>query len=435
MQNKKILALILLLSISSYSQKLRLIDTSNYSIRKEKTEKIKVKNKLFNKYLKKKYKGKLRGEILKTYKVSDEEFLKNLRKNKFIFDERFTKYTDSIVKVITENNSVLNGLNISVYISKNPNINAFSVGKGIIILNIGLFKYFKNEDQLISVLTHEIAHETQKHVAKNIVYKARLQTSKNSKTQALKIRKQRYKKYSKSFKILKDLLYSDSKANRVREMQADSLGYLYYKKTLLYKPNYISALQLLAKYKNIPNIKLDSSVYKSFFNLPKQPFKKSWLAMEEFSAYDYSNYKEKINKDSIKSHPEFAERIEKMKKDFSELNFNDSITETKNKNFLILQKLAQKEDVAHLYDMEEYGKSIRLILYKLSKSPEDAYLKKWLGKNFLSLYEAKKKYQLNRYVERLNPKEQTKNYQQFLNFIWNLTLNEIKFIGDYYSKN
>jgi hypothetical protein len=50
------------------------------------------------------------------------------------------------------------------------------------------------------------------------------------------------------------------------------------------------------------------------------------------------------------------------------------------------------------------------------------------------MYEAKKEYKFNRYVEQLAPKDQSKSYFQFLNFLWNLNLEEYKNIADYYTK-
>jgi uncharacterized protein YaaN involved in tellurite resistance len=43
-----------------------------------------------------------------------------------------------------------------------------------------------------------------------------------------------------------------------------------------------------------------------------------------------------------------------------------------------------------------------------------------------------KNYNLNRYLDRVDPKNQSESYQQFLNFMWNLSLDEIKNIADYY---
>ena len=341
---------------------------------------------------------------------------------------------DSVLQVLKEANPSLRNTNLKVYISKHTSINAMSIGNGHFIMHLGLFKYLESEGQFVSILAHEIAHGELNHVEQSILHQAELGSSKVRRLQAREIRRQKYNQYDKSFTILKNIMYDDSKKRRRREMMADSIGFELYKNTDFDKISFINALKLMEKYDSLPTISLDSTVYKRFFDLPDQAFKGEWLTMEEFSNYDYSKYKEKINKDSIKSHPEVRQRIEKLARDFTELQGDRKGALKEGSTFRTLQQLARQEDIATLYYLEKYGLSIRLILYKLTKNPDDPYLKKWLGQNFLALYEAKKKYQLNRHVDRIVPKDQTKNYQQFLNFIWNLRLNELKAIGEYYSE-
>jgi Zn-dependent protease with chaperone function len=426
--------LLFITSFFSYSQKFEPIDTADYKIRKELFSKYKKKHTNFYKEIKKEYKGNVEKELLATYKSTHKEFLKNITKKRLVLDTRFTNYTDSITELLLQVNPNLKDKNLTILISKNPVINAFNIGEGIIVLHLGLFSFLENDAQLISVLSHEIGHETLQHVSKKIKYNVELATSSEKKLLAKRIRRGKYNQFDKSFSILKNLLYSDSKKHRKSEMEADSIGYLYYSNTNLRKQNYVKSLELLDTYDSLPSLELDSLVYRKFFNLPKQPFKNEWLKMESFSEYNYSKFKEKINKDSIKSHPEFVQRINKLKKDFPELNKENSDSFFISNQFKKLQKIARKEEVANLYYLEKYGRSTQLTLLRLNKNPDDAYLKKWLGLNFLKLYEAKKKYQLNRYLDRIVPKKQSIKYQQFLSFIWNLKLNELKNIGDYYSE-
>jgi len=63
-----------------------------------------------------------------------------------------------------------------------------------------------------------------------------------------------------------------------------------------------------------------------------------------------------------------------------------------------------------------------------------AYYKKWLGKYFTKIHKARKEYTLNRYLDKVDPKNHPKDYQQFLNFMWNLKLTELEQIALYYSK-
>ena len=122
---KKIAILfVLLISINFSAQTLRLIDTTDFEIRKELTKNFKKTHTLFYKNLKKEHKGKLRIELTSLYKSKHKEFLKNVNKEKIIFDTIFTKYTDSLSKIIINSNPKLKDKNLSIDISKNPSINA-----------------------------------------------------------------------------------------------------------------------------------------------------------------------------------------------------------------------------------------------------------------------------------------------------------------------
>ncbi|PGH39462.1 MAG: peptidase M48, partial [Candidatus Nephrothrix sp. EaCA] len=60
--------------------------------------------------------------------------------------------------------------------------------------------------------------------------------------------------------------------------------------------------------------------------------------------------------------------------------------------------------------------------------------KKWMGFFFQKIYKARKEYTLNRYLDRVEPAKQSESYQQFISFMWNISLAEIKTIADFYSK-
>ncbi|WBX78492.1 M48 family metalloprotease [Tenacibaculum ovolyticum] len=78
---------------------------------------------------------------------------------------------------------------LKVFVTRHNSPNALSMGNGFVLINMGLFKYLKTEAQLVSVLTHEIAHELLKHSEKNIIKNTRLEISKTNKEQVRKIKK------------------------------------------------------------------------------------------------------------------------------------------------------------------------------------------------------------------------------------------------------
>ncbi|WP_299103764.1 M48 family metallopeptidase [uncultured Tenacibaculum sp.] len=428
---KKIYLLLLFTTFSMFSQQYIALDTADYAQRKLLVEKIDYNFKNFEKQLRKKYKGKIRKEIQKSYLGLHDDFKKIVKKKELIFESKFSQYIDSLTHIISKNNSHLITNDIKVFVTKHNSPNALSLGNGYILINMGLFKYLKNEGQIVSVMSHEIAHQLLRHSEKNIISRATSETSKSKQIKIKKLKKNKYNKQSTAFKELKKILYSNSKTNRQQEKEADSLGFILYNNTNYQPKDFINTLKIISKLDSLPNIVLDSTTYYTFFNLPNQPFNKNWLKIENFNAYNYDHFKNKINKDSLKSHPEMLQRISHLEKIFEkELSSQkESLDKT---SFNSYKKIANYEDVANLFYDQKYGLSIYLSLYKLSISPNNNYYKEWLGTNFHAIYNAKKKYRFNRYVDRLIPKEQDKSYQQFLSFLWNLKLQEIEKIANHY---
>lgn len=420
----------------SYGQNHQLIDTSDYEKRKKLISEFEKKNENFNRDIKAAYKGKLRKEVLGFYEAYQAQFEEIIENKKILFQDSFQSHIDSLFTSLSESNSSLKEKNIKLFLSKNPGPNAFSIGNGTIIVNIGLFSFLENEHQLLSVLSHEAAHEILQHSHKTIVRKSNLNISvlSNGSNFSRTLRSEKYNKGSRSFEMLKDLLYEDSEKRRFNETQADSLGYILYKNTSASKMEFINALATMKHYDSVPGIVLDSMIYSKVFDLQDQPFNPEWTAGEDFKHYNYNFYKDKIDSDSLKDHPEMEHRIAKLKSTFPALNNDLTENVQASETFKKLKNIAVQAHVENLHYINEYGLSIYLILKRLEDYANDAYYQKWLGINFDALYQAKKAYQLNRYVDRLAPKDQSESYQRFLNFIWNLSLTEMRAIADHYNK-
>src|SRR5690606_37261373 len=54
------------------------------------------------------------------------------------------------------------------FVARDNSINAFALPGGFIGVNVGLILETKNESELAGVLAHEIAHVTQRHIARSI---------------------------------------------------------------------------------------------------------------------------------------------------------------------------------------------------------------------------------------------------------------------------
>lgn len=64
--------------------------------------------------------------------------------------------------------SDLSNQNLSLIVVNNPTLNAFAVPGGVIGVHTGLLTYAETEHQLASVLTHELAHLSQRHYARSL---------------------------------------------------------------------------------------------------------------------------------------------------------------------------------------------------------------------------------------------------------------------------
>ncbi len=423
-----------------FSQQYEMIDTATFDKRNALKHQFEKKYEKYNKALKNQYKGKLYKNILKSNQDFQESFLEKIDENHFVFDERMQKLANSILKDVIENNASLKNSAVQILISKDIGPNAAIFMDGTMVINLDLIRYLDNEDQLAAVICHELGHDVLNHGTKSVEEHAQKMLSKEFKEKSKSIKKKKYGKYSKAFEILKTILYTDSELSRKRELEADSVGYALFKNTS-YNPNeFAASLRILKELDDYQeNIKdqqiLDTIDYKRLFDLPNQPFKAEWLKQEDFSDYNYNLYTEKIDEDSISSHPEIEKRIAVLKSNFEELQ-KDYTTKEPSDLYKKFQKIATYERIPNLYHQEAYGISIYYILQMMRNEQkyDTVFLKEWLGYNLDQLYTAKKEYKYNRYVDQINPKEQSKTYVQFLNFMWNLGLNDIKNIADYYKK-
>lgn len=57
---------------------------------------------------------------------------------------------------------------LTLVLINNPSINAFAVPGGIIGVHTGIFTHAENEDQLASIISHELAHLSQRHYARGV---------------------------------------------------------------------------------------------------------------------------------------------------------------------------------------------------------------------------------------------------------------------------
>ncbi|WP_313000545.1 M48 family metalloprotease [Chryseobacterium gleum] len=421
-----------LFSIMGMTQMYKPIDTADYIQRKAFLKHFEGNNEATVKRLRAQYSGKTGSELSEIYKEFGTNFEKQVKNKDFIFKSEFEASIQSMIQRLKKNNPKI-PQDLKILIAKDNTPNAYCLADGTFVINMGLYSWLNNEEQIAAVISHELGHKIEEHSLKTFLKiieqdkqdKIVVENIKSTTTSRSQIQNQ------KAFDIFKNTVYKKGVERRQSEMQADSLGYVIFRNSDFKKAEFVNALQRLQDFDTISPRELKVETYKKLFNLPKQAFNEKWMKKEDFSLYNYNFYKEKLNKDSLASHPEVSRRIEMLKRTFAELK-TPAASEKPTDLFVALQKTARMEILPNYFHSEDYGLGIYAAMQFLQDEEEEKYYKSWLGKCFAKIYEARKNYNLNRYLDRIEPKNQSESYQQFLNFMWNLSLEEIKNIADYY---
>ena len=82
-------------------------------------------------------------------------------------DPIITYYIENLLNTLAAYSEVEHK-DLTLVIAKNNTLNAFAVPGGVIGVHTGLLNYAKTEQQLASVLAHELAHLSQKHYARGV---------------------------------------------------------------------------------------------------------------------------------------------------------------------------------------------------------------------------------------------------------------------------
>ena len=82
-------------------------------------------------------------------------------------DPLFQQYLEQLTFDLVTH-SELEDTRLTLVLVNNSSINAFAVPGGIIGVHTGIFTHADNEDQLASIISHELAHLSQRHYARSV---------------------------------------------------------------------------------------------------------------------------------------------------------------------------------------------------------------------------------------------------------------------------
>ncbi len=407
------------------------IDTANVSERLLKGKQFdRIANENLNE-IKKLTSGREESYISKSFKNQIKGMKEDIESGLYVFDHRFDAFIDSVYNLLCKHNPQI-PTDYSFYVSRDISLNAASMGCKVFVIHLGVFYFLENEQEFAAMMAHEISHQLKQHTIATL--RKRYYVDKvESHEQIDKIKGEKRNKSERALEKVREIRYADRALSRLQEQEADSMGYVLFRNAGFSPHEYIHSYRLMALYDSIsPKDGVELATYRKIFDFPNFPFKESWLKKEDFSAYDYSKYKPHYNQDSLNSHPDVMHRVAKLKETFAELKDSAAVL-SPSKQFESLHTIASFERLPSLVIEEDYGLAVYLCLYRLQTKPEDAYYRTFLGDLFGKIYDARKAYKLNRYLDVIDPKSQPESYQQFLSFMWNLKISEIKAIAEYYT--
>ena len=113
---------------------------------------------------------RLSGAISQTEEEAlGRQFLRDLkRQTAILYDPIVQEWTELFIYKIGEQSKVSKKA-FEVILIEDNSLNAFAAPGGIIGVNAGLFKYAENEAQFASVISHELAHISQRHFARQVL--------------------------------------------------------------------------------------------------------------------------------------------------------------------------------------------------------------------------------------------------------------------------
>jgi hypothetical protein len=97
-------------------------------------------------------------------KKEEDVFLKRLcQSGKIVYGSPLNRYLDNILDKLLVNDPKLRR-ELTIFVVKSPDVNAFAINRGIILVNVGFLAQVTNEAEIAFVLAHEVVHIAEKHL-------------------------------------------------------------------------------------------------------------------------------------------------------------------------------------------------------------------------------------------------------------------------------
>ncbi len=314
----------------------------------------------------------------------NKSILSSFKDDDIIFDTLLLNKCNSILARLKKANPSYKFDTITFYINRTFAANAANYGEGTVMVNLGLFFWIDNDDELALVLAHEIAHQLLKHSENKIQKTITTLTSDEFKEEIKDIKKSNDGKYYRYKKLMKDLSVENGKHSRYKESEADSLAVFFCKTAnysiataakVLLKLDHVDDLFTSYKLYNLKEILPQTDIDLSFFNVKTKYKGLSNIAVTMNADKEF---------DSIKTHPDCIKRYEAT----VGKNNDTTITCCTNLNSLYknYKERAMVETVRHLYENNTLGYCLHMCFFAIKNDYDAAFYKQIASMCFSKIY-------------------------------------------------
>ena len=348
-----------------------------------------------------------------------------VKKGAFIKDDSLHNYIGMVLSKLLENSQIKKPPR-HFLISKDPEVNAYFTVAGTLIVNIGLISRIRSESDLAFVLAHEIAHSQLNHIDQTIIkYYTGLGNTKKERKDFKK-----GKITGEGIDLLQEVAYENGRFSKQMEMEADSLGFIYFKNARYCESDALSTLSLLDS-ATFPKYPLGYRLLEPFHS-PDFPLQAHWLKNRPAGFNKKPSMALIYRVDSLITHPEIEERKEKLS---TFIKTNHPVTAKNNVEYLNrVIRMAEFESVESAFYLRKYDQCIYKALQLKRQYPKNDYLVTTIAKVLLSLYHARSWGQFSFYVQPYTGYYH-KELRQLNNFLYNLSTNEIAEVAFYFLDN
>ena len=363
-----------------------------------------------------------------------ERSLSMIQKGNLILSGPLYDFVNSIYNEIAVANPQISRKKIILL--KDESANAFTMGEDIIYIHTGLLYRLQNKDQLAYILCHELGHDELSHYYGDLKNYVKEKTDKESEKKIKEIMSKKYGHVSNLNEFLVPKLLANMKTSREDELEADSLGVVFYQNCRFDKAKACTSFDVFLEADHVRDT--------SIFDFTKELLLKDGLIdMSKLTSYsnesslgDFDDEKglsqaeieqQKNLNDMLRSHPFEKERSLKLYTYFK-LDVQEDLNKKIDLDYKTIRYFSEGEMILYCFQNQQIGKGLFYAMNMKRNYPSDSYSKEATALSMLSLYYFKNSFKEGIAIENQD-EENDIAYDKLIFFLKKLSPDECFKIG------